>query len=323
MKLLLKIVAGLIVIGVVTFFLGPRPDATDTITFKPDDIGNDLDAYLAASEEDIANLIDGAEKEIVWNNAETKERTEYSVVYIHGFSATKHETRPVPDNVAKALGANLYFTRLSGHGRDSKAMAEATVQKWANDFAETIEIGKRLGDKVILMGTSTGVTISTWGLAKDEFSKQVAAAVFVSGNYELQGISTNMGNIPWAEKIMPAMAGDTYSWEGKNELHNKWWTTSYPTVAFLPMMALLKRVKAIDKSILSTPAMFIYSPEDTVIVPAEIEKVASQWGGPTKTHEVTEVNDPSKHVITGDITAPENTAPVSQAIITWLNATLN
>ncbi|MDD4273595.1 MAG: hypothetical protein PHG14_07705 [Desulfobacter postgatei] len=38
-------------------------------------------------------------------------------VYIHGFSATRKETAPLSDLVAKTLNANLFYTRLSGHGR--------------------------------------------------------------------------------------------------------------------------------------------------------------------------------------------------------------
>ena len=70
----------------------------------------------------------GLQKEIVWANPATKTKTPLAIVYIHGFSASKGEVRPLPDKVASALGANLFFTRLTGHGEDGAAMAEGQRQ---------------------------------------------------------------------------------------------------------------------------------------------------------------------------------------------------
>ncbi|MEM9278939.1 MAG: alpha/beta hydrolase [Pseudomonadota bacterium] len=320
MKKILLIVLLLVVTAGIVFALGPRPDTNDTVTFDPSSLGEDLDAYLENTEAGIANLVDGAEKEIVWANAFRKEKTPYAVIYVHGFSATKHETRPVADNVAKSLGANLYFTRFQGHGRDGHGLVEATVQGWANDFAEAIEIGKRIGDKIIIIAVSNGATISTWGLAKPEYSGSVAGIVFGSPNFELTGISTSLANIPWAETILPAIAGANRSWEPANEEHGKWWTTSYPSRAIFPMTAMLKLTKEIDKSGIKVPALFIYHPQDRVVVPAEIEKAIDEWGGPVEVLKIEESSDQYNHVIMGDILSPENTGPATQNIIDWVNS---
>ncbi len=322
MRRVFKMLMGTLLLFLLIFFLGPRPDTTEMITFDSATIGNDLDAYLAEVEKGIPNLTPGAEKEIIWRNVSTKAKTPYSVVYVHGFSATKHEIRPVPDHVAEAMNANLFYTRITGHGRDGDGLAEATVQDHANDYAEAIEIGKRLGDKVILIATSNGANISTWGLGNTELSKDVAAAIFLSANYELQGISTSLANIPWAETLLPLVGGQHREWEPSNELHGKWWTTSYPSRSIFPMTAMLKMMKAVHKSTIKQPALFIFSPEDTVIFPDEIRKVASEWGGPTELYEVEQTEDGSKHVIAGDIMSPGNTEPVTQRIIKWLEKTL-
>lgn len=322
MKRIAKIVGGILLIGLAIFLLGPRPDTAVELTFNSDDIGIDMDAYLAKSEEGIANLIPGTEKEIIWNDSFTRERTPLSIVYIHGFSATKHETRPVPDNIAKALGANLYFARMTGHGRDGEGLAEATAQDWVNDFAEAIAIGERLGRKVVVIATSNGAAISTWGLSNPQLTQNVAAAIYMSPNFELQGISTWMANIPWAETLLPMLGGDTQHWDPENELHGKWWTNTYPTSALTPMTSLLKVVKNIDKSEIKTPTMFVFSPDDTVVVPEEIRKAESQWGGETRVMEITEVSNPSNHVIAGDILAPENNAPITDAAVAWIQETI-
>ena len=55
----------------------------------------DLDVYLAESERQIPDIRPGAEKSIIWAG-EPGTKTEFSVVYVHGFSASKEESRPVP-----------------------------------------------------------------------------------------------------------------------------------------------------------------------------------------------------------------------------------
>lgn len=318
MKKYLKYTSLIIVFALIVFALGPRPNTQAEITFNSSSIDESLDVYLRKAESNIVGLVEGAEKEIIWADPTAKSQTDISIIYIHGFSATKHETRPVTDKIAEALDANIYYARLKGHGRDGDAMAEASFQDWANDFAEAITIGEKLGKKIIIMSASTGSTLATWGVTQPDFAKNVAGLIMISPNYELHGISTWLANIPWAETILPAVAGKQRSWEPLNEEHGRWWTTSYPSKAIFPMTSMLKVLKSIDKSKIKIPAFFIYAPEDKVIVSKEVERVAAQWGGPTKILKIEETSDPFKHVITGDILSPENTNRVTYEIIAWL-----
>ena len=320
MKKFLKYTALIFASLAILFALGPRPDTNAEITFNPSIITGSLDVYLQDSESKVANLVEGAEKEIIWADPTAKSPTDISVIYIHGFSATKHETRPVTDKVAEVLDANIYYARLKGHGRDGEGMAQADFQDWANDFAEAIAIGEKIGKKIIIISASTGSTLATWGLTKPELSKNVAGIVMISPNFELHGISTWLANIPWAETILPAVAGTQRSWKPLNKDHGKWWTTNYPSKAIFPMTSMLKVLKNIDKSTITKPAFFIYAPEDKVIMAQEVAKVASQWGGPTKILKIEETSDPYKHVIAGDILSPENTNRVTYEIIAWASS---
>jgi len=318
MKKFLKYLSLLLLACIVVFALGPKPDTTAQITFEAKLETKNLDVYLQEQEGGISNIVEGAEKEIIWADPTAKAQTDIALIYIHGFSATKHETRPVTDKIADVLGANIYYARLKGHGRDGDAMAEASFQDWANDYAEAIAIGEKLGKKLIILSASTGSTLATWGLTNPELSKNVSGIVMISPNFELHGLSTWLANIPWAETILPAVAGAERSWEPLNEEHGKWWTTRYPSKAIFPMTSMLKVLKSVDKSKIMTPAFFIYAPEDKVIVSQEVEKVASEWGGPTKILKIEETSDPYKHVIAGDILSPENTNRVTYEIIAWL-----
>ena len=83
-----------------------------------------LDSMLAqdeASADSRWGLIDGTEKRILWYG-EPATVTPFSVVYLHGFSATRQEVAPAAEHVAAAIGANLFETRLTAHGRQKAAL---------------------------------------------------------------------------------------------------------------------------------------------------------------------------------------------------------
>ena len=41
-------------------------------------------------------------------------------------------------------------------------MADGSVNAWINDYAEAIAIGRAIGDKVVVIGTSTGASLATF-----------------------------------------------------------------------------------------------------------------------------------------------------------------
>jgi esterase/lipase len=317
MKRFLKILGLLIVVCGIVYAFGSRPDMTQNITFDAASIDFDADAYLSKSEAKVADIRENAEKEIVWNNPVTKEQTDIAIVYIHGFSASKVEVAPVAQNVAKALGANLFLTRLEGHGTTGADLGNATMSGWMNDTAEAIAIGKRIGKKVILLSASTGGSLSTWAAAQDQLKDQIDGLAMISPNYAVHGAPTWLMNIRWAETILPALLGAERSFEPSNEGQAKGWTTSYPSKAVFPMATLLRTLEGLDYASIQKPALFIYSTKDMVVVPQKIEEVISKWGGKTETMIVDDSTDSHNHVIAGDILSPTTTEKVSNAIIEW------
>ena len=181
---LTRLLAGLVLVAAAIWIFAPKEPIVPDVAFDPASIPSDLDGYLAQAEDGIPNLTDGVAKRVIWAG-EAGKKTELSVVYLHGFSATSEEIRPVPDRVAQALGANLYYTRLRGHGRDGPAMAEARAGDWVNDTAEALEIGRRIGDRVVVISTSTGGTLATLAATDGSQPTEVVAQVFFSPNYGL------------------------------------------------------------------------------------------------------------------------------------------
>ncbi len=315
---LMLIVMALFTALAVLFLAGPRPAANTAITVNPATIPDDPDAWLASSEAAYPDIRPGNQKQILWADPATRSRTRYSVIYLHGFSASPGEVRPLPDLVAKALGANLYFTRFAGHGRSSDAMGEPTVQDWANDFAEAVAIGERLGDRMILMSTSTGGSIATWGLADTALSRNVAATIFISPNYGLQGTGASLLNGPWARQLAEWLIGKRRRFVPANDLQKQYWTCEYPTGALIPMATFVRLAQETPVSTIKIPALFLYSSRDKVVDPCETVRIAGLWGGTKEIADLGAVQDVHDHVLAGDALGPDNTNAVFEQIMAWL-----
>lgn len=292
------------------------------ITFDKATLGNDLDLYLRSAEAGIGNIRPGLQKQIVWANPAGKSQTPFSIIYLHGFSASSGEIRPVPDLVAKHLGANLYFARQTGHGIDGEALSKATVEAWIDDVAEAVAIGERIGKRVIVMATSTGASLATWALTEPALSEKVAAAVLLSPNYRLQARGAFLLNSPFARQIAHVAIGRTRSFEPLNAAHAHNWTYRYPVEALLPMAKAMQLANGAPIEAVRAPALFLYSPQDAVVDPRRIIEIASRWGAPHTLIAVESRGDPSAHVITGDALAPSTTGKVAGDICHWLDGIL-
>jgi pimeloyl-ACP methyl ester carboxylesterase len=200
----------------IAFLLGPRVPVDTTVSFDPAVIGDDPQAYLANEEEAVPDIRAGLEKEIVWANPLIRDKTPISIVYIHGFSASKGELRPLPDEVADALDANLFLTRLAGHGEDGAAMATGSVNGWINDYAETIAIGRAIGDKVVVIAASTGASLATWAATQPELSRDVATMVLIAPNFGVRAAGAQMLTWPWGKQIAEAIIGKERSFTPLN-----------------------------------------------------------------------------------------------------------
>jgi hypothetical protein len=322
MRVALRVLAGLVLFIFLLSggaWLAFPPDSVDReISFDDNSIGDDPDLWLKDRELQFSDIRAGAEKRILWAGAKGA-RTPLAVVYVHGFSADAQEIRPVPDEVARGLGANLFFTRLAGHGRGGAAMGEPVAGDWIEDMAEAMAIGRRIGDRVLVIGTSTGATLAAIAATDPALSRDLAGTVLISANFGVQGAGAFLLDLPLAPVWGPWIAGAEAGFEPVNEGHGRHWTTRYPTQAFFPMAALLREARATDWAQAQAPALFLYAPADRVIEPALIPPVAAAWGGGAEvvTVEMDGDDDPYAHVIAGDILSPGQTERVVEAITEW------
>ncbi|TGP26798.1 MULTISPECIES: alpha/beta fold hydrolase [unclassified Mesorhizobium] len=313
-------VLGLALFLVAGFVLGPRVAVDTTIRFDPSAIGDDPQAYLAREEAAVPNIRDGLDKEIIWANPLVHARTKLAIVYIHGFSASKGEVRPLPDDVADALDANLFYTRLTGHGQDGAAMAEGSVNAWINDYEEALAIGRAIGDKVIVIATSTGGSLATWSATQPSASDGVAAIAFISPNFGVKASGAELLTMPWGREVAELVGGKQRSFPARNPLHERFWTTKYPMAATLPMAALTNLAYGAPVEKATVPALFIFSDADKVVRPDRTREIAGRWGGAHELVPVDDTGDPDNHVIAGDALSPQTTAFLTERIVVWVKA---
>nr|WP_239479758.1 alpha/beta fold hydrolase [Actibacterium sp. 188UL27-1] len=309
----------LIVAGGAVWVLGPREPVDRDISFDPDSLTPNLDRYLAEAEAEVANLNPDVLRRIVWAGS-AGQSTPLSIVYLHGFSATSEEIRPVPDRLAEALGANLHFVRYKGHGRNGAAMAEATAGDWLEETAEALEIGRRIGDQVIVIATSTGGTLAAIAATDPAMSAEVAGLILVSPNFELVNPLARLLTWPFARSWLPLLAGSERSFAPLNDDHARYWTTRYPSEAVFPMAALVRHARRLDYGGVTIPALFIFSDGDMVVKAKTTRTVIDRWGAPTQmeTPKLTDADDPGAHVIMGDILSPGQTAPAVALMRDWV-----
>lgn len=305
------------IILVMVFFAGPRVEIDSRL--RPLEIPADVQRYLTESEAAFDDIISGAEKRIVWAD-ESRTRTPLSIVYLHGFSATRQETAPLSEWVGSALGANLFYTRLSGHGRNGAAMLQGSVNAWLNDAQEAVVIGSRLGEKIIIISVSTGATIATW-LATHAFSEKVAAFIMLSPNYGPADRQARLLLWPWGGALAELIVGDEYYWQAYNELHERYWMHRYPSRALMPMMGMVSLVESLDLAKIEKPVLMIYSPQDRVVDTHAIETVFDKIGSTDKRlFPFTGAEDPFQHVLAGDILSPNSTRRIADIIIDFIAA---
>ena len=204
MNFLKKLFLGLFataMILVIVYMLGPKLSEQKLTIHYPEvpEIAG-LEEYIQHREDSVIGLKDGNEAYIIWADTTKKEKTPYSIVYIHGFGASPMEGDPVHRFLAAHFGANLFVTRLPEHGiKRSNGLEYLSPQALADAAGEAYQIGKRLGEEVIVVGTSMGGAL-TLLLASQQ--PEIKAIVTYSPAIRDNGEQLALFFEPWGLKVM-------------------------------------------------------------------------------------------------------------------------
>ncbi|BAH38279.1 MAG TPA: alpha/beta hydrolase [Gemmatimonas aurantiaca] len=323
-------VAALIVLVVVA---GPVttvqwPPSRATVSSFSD--AHDLSTLVAQLEraERAAGVTDtGVSKRIVFARSDSgpdarPRRTPWSVVYLHGFSATRQETAPLPEDVASALGANLFETRLRGHGLPGDSLRHVTATDWLIDTEEALAIGRALGDSVLVIGTSTGGTLAAWLAEQPRAHREgLAAVVLLAPNFAPRDPAAMVLTLPWANRVLPPFI-PYREWTPRNDAQRRYWTVRYPSTVLFPMQALVEYVRESPLDHYDLATLVFYSEADAVVDPARtaawIARVQNTNRARLEVVPVTPVDDDDAHVIAGRIMAPHQTEQIRDRIVDFV-----
>lgn len=247
------------------YLMGPRPASPSYRTEMPHVPAgaNDLMNYVAAHEKQ-HHLKKDNEARIVWFNDSLKEKTPFAIVYLHGFTASQGEGSPVHTDIARKFGCNLYLARLADHGVDTAdALKSLTADKYWESAKEALAIGKQLGQKVILMGTSTGGSNALQLAAT--YPGDVYALVLLSPNIAINDPNAWLLNNPWGLQIATMVTGSRYmTSKDTRDIYKQYWYSQYRlegAVALEEMLESTMRKETFKKIVQPTELLYYYKDE--------------------------------------------------------------
>lgn len=245
MKKILKkaglIILSLFIILIAIYILGPKlrsPAFTPQLPAINAEL-SELDNWVQNNEERATPIKPDNEARIIWHDS-SKHPMEYAIVYLHGFGASYREGYPVNIALADSLKANLYLPRLARHGLENKeAFVGLTAEEYMASALEAVAIGKKLGKKIILIGTSTGASQALYAAA--QFPEVIEALVLYSPYIELADIGTQ-GLIrgPWAGQIMEFVFTKEVTYTERPDSVAAYWSTYYHYDAYYSLFSMVK-----------------------------------------------------------------------------------
>ena len=210
MKKLLRILSALIVVLALAFLMGPKPDQPVFFNELPvlalpfEEIEDSIYNFESQN-----NALECAYTEVFWSDS--LRQTEYSFLYLHGFSATKHEGDSFRYLLPRKYGMNAVFNRMAGHGlqeNDAERMSTFTAESAWNKALYDFALAKRLGKKVVLGSCSTGSLLAL--RLASLYPDDVAAVLNYSPNMGLPDPNSALLNDQWGLQLIKAISGTEY-----------------------------------------------------------------------------------------------------------------
>ncbi len=325
MKKSIKVLFLFVSLLVMAYLAGPKPPKLTLDQSLPAINQNlhDLDEYIS-SKEARYNLRANNEARIEWFGDSLK-KTEWAIVYLHGFSASHPEGAPAHRQLAKKLGANLFLSRLSGHGYKEDCLSDFTATGAWNDAKEALAIGKRIGEKVILMGTSTGCSYAI-NLAAN-YPQDIGAMINLSPNIRVKDPSAALLNGPWGLEIAKIVLGDYRHIKADSSAYALYWDTLYPVNSLVELQHLLESTlvdTTFAKVTCPTLTLCYYKNEeeqDPVVSVDKMRWMHESLGTENAKKEFIELADVGDHVLANPIKSKDPEA-VNRAIHNFIKEKL-
>jgi len=214
--------------------------------------------------------------------------------------------RPDALETAKRYGCNLYLPRLAGHGlTEDEPMLDLTADILLASAKEAIAVGKQLGEKVVVMATSTGGTLAIYLAGGDP---DIAGLLLYSPNVAIFDPSAQFLARPWGLQLARlANGGDYHEFREITAENSKYWTTKYRLEALTQLQALVEGTMTEETfASVRQPVFLGYYYKDeihqdsTVSVPAML-RMFEQLGTPDNEKRKVAFPNVGAHVMTSHI----------------------
>ncbi len=298
----LKGVGIFLLLLIVVYFLGPQPRVpkySTELPILPSD-PDSLENYIRQHEA-LHKLKPDNEERIIWMNDSSKAKTEYALVYIHGFSASQEEGDPVHDDFAHHFGCNLFLDRLEDHGVDTtEPLAFVTADRLWNSAKESYAIGKQIGNKVILMATSTGASLALKLAAE---YPEISSLILLSPNIQINDPNAWLLNNHWGLQIAKLVKGKYNHAKDTTALYARYWNAKYRIESAVQLEELLEttmKESTFKKVKQPTLVLYYYKDEkhqDQVVKVTAIKRMFSQLATPDNLKRIAAVPEAGDHVI--------------------------
>jgi len=241
LKIIVWIVAILAILTLL-YFVGPKVTATVPDPALPQ-VTQDLpklEEEINSSEAAVKDLKKDNQARIVWADTAKKQKTPYSIVYIHGFGASWAEGEPIHRDLAKRYGANLYLSRMHDAGiSDSNAFDDLTSENFIAGAKRALAIGKALGDSVIVIGTSAGGLLTIY-LAST--NPEIKGIVLYSPCIAVASPALKLITGPWGKQILGGIMGERRKSADVEPDRANFWLQSYHTNGLMALQATIDAV---------------------------------------------------------------------------------
>ncbi|WP_372950697.1 alpha/beta hydrolase [Mariniphaga sp.] len=311
MKKLKRFILILLLILVAGYLLGPKPPKPELdkdLPSLPASLRN-MESYIEEKEAEYSIRPDN-ESRIVWANDSLVERTDFCLLYLHGFSASWYEGYPANVEFAKHFGMNAYLPRLASHGLETEdALIDMTPDNLWESAKEALMVARTLGKKVIIMSTSTGGTLGLQ-LAAD-FPEYVDGLILYSPNIRINNGAAFLLSKPWGLQIGRKVTGGKYrvTSEDFESKDCQYWYCKYRMEAVIFLQQLVEAT--MNKSTfnrVTTPVFLGYyykdeNNQDKTVKVSSMLKMFDQLGTPSDRKIKVAFPEAGDHVIACEITS--------------------
>jgi esterase/lipase len=280
MKTFLKWLGGIILVLFIGYMIGPKPpkpEFRNSEIILPSSL-NELETQISNSEKKVKGLKPDNEARIIWADSSKKEKTKIAILYLHGFSASQAEGDPVHKDLAKKYNANLYLSRLAEHGidRGDSTMINLTADNYEETAEEALEIAEKLGDEVVVIGTSAGGALTLFLASRHP---EIKAIVLYSPCVKLYDGTAVILNKHWGLQIARLVSGGTTKqFDSDGAAHANYWALKYRIEALVALQNLVSNTMSPETFIkIKCPVFLGYyyksetEQDNTVSVPAMLK----------------------------------------------------